>query len=121
VAGGIGPVITSALQDLARCVVYWVAAILLVLRRGTILVGLGLALPVLALAVALWLGFDYSPTTAFFMLTLLSITVVTQHQLMDTPRTIVVIAVAAVAQVIGANLWVPASPGFTVWQHLMFH
>lgn len=121
VLAGLSMAITSALQDLARCVVYWVAAILLALRRGTVFIGLGLALPVLALAVALWLGFDYSPITAYFMLTLLAITVVTQHRLMDTPLTIGVIAVAAVAQVIEANLWAPASAGFTLWQHLMFH
>jgi hypothetical protein len=121
VLGGLSLAITSALTDLARTTLYWVVAIVLLLRRGTHVLGLGLALPAAALAVWIWLGFDYSPITAYFLLTLLAITVVTQFRLLEKPRTALIVAAASVLQVIEVNLWAPDSVGYLAWRHLMFH
>jgi hypothetical protein len=121
VLAGLGHALTTAAQDLACSVLYIVAAVLLCLRRRTLTVGLGLVLPVLALALALWLGFDYPPITAYYVLALLAITVIAEFRLMDNPVFAVVIIIAALAQVAVAIKWLPATPGYTTWEHLMFH
>jgi hypothetical protein len=120
VLGGIGPALASAFGDLARSTVYIAVAVLLCVRRRTVRVGVGMLLPALALALALWLGFDYSPINSFYLFTLLAIAVVANHDLLegDTGRTVILIA--AVAQVIIGIKLLPPTPGFTVWQHLMF-
>jgi hypothetical protein len=120
VLGGLGHALASAFGDLARCTLYIAAAVLLCLRRRTVVIGAGLLLPVLALALALWLGFDYSPINAFYMLTLLALAVVLDHRLMDSPRYTMVLVIAAVTQVIIGITLLPPTAGYTVWQHLMF-
>jgi Kef-type K+ transport system membrane component KefB len=84
------------------------------------MVGVGLVLPVLALALALWLGFDYTPVTAYFMLSVLAVTVISEHQLMESRVAWLVLAAAVVAQVIVAVAWPPYSAGFSAWQHAVF-
>jgi hypothetical protein len=121
VLGGIGPALASAFGDLARSVVYIAVAVLLCVRRRAVRVGVGLLLPALALALALWLGFDYSPINAFYLFTLLAIAVASNHDLLDSDTGRTVIVIAAVAQVIIGIRWLPPTPGYTVWQHLMFH
>jgi hypothetical protein len=120
VLGGLGHALVTTLGDLARSVLYITAGVLLCLRRRTILVGLGLLLPVIALAVALWLGFAYSSVTAYYLFVLLAITVIIDHKLIDRQEFAAVLAIAAVVQVIVANLWLPPTAGYTVWHHLMF-
>ena len=121
VLGGLRHALTTAFQDLARSVLYIVAAVLLCLRRRTLTVGLGMLLPVLALALALWLGFDYSSFTAYFLLAMLAITVIAEFQLMDNQSLAVVIIIAALAQVVVATKWLPPVSGYTTWEHLAFH
>jgi hypothetical protein len=90
------------------------------MRRHTVLLGAGLLLPVLALALALWLGFAYTAINAYYMFVLIAIAVITNHRLMDTPRYATVLMIAAAVQVfIGIRL-LPPTPGYIVWQHLMF-
>ena len=89
-------------------------------RRNTVLLGAGLLLPVLALALALWLGFDYSAINAYYMLVLLAIAVITNHRLMDSPRYATVLVIAAVVQVIIGIRLLPPTTGYVVWQHFMF-
>ena len=120
VLGGLWQALQTAGGDLARSVLFVTAGVLLCLRRRTVVVGAGLLLPVLALALALWLGFDYSPVTAFYLFTLLAITVIAEFKLMDNPRFLPVIIVASVAQVIVASKWLPPTPGYSTWQALMF-
>lgn len=120
VLGGLGHALGSAFADLARSTLYLAAAVLLAVHRRTILLGVGLLLPVLALALALWLGFAYSAINAFYMFVLLAIAVVTNHRLMDRPQYATVLVIAAVAQVIIGIELLPPTTGFTVWQHLMF-
>jgi hypothetical protein len=74
-----------------------------------------------ALALALWLGFDYSPVTAYFLFTLLAITVITQFSLMEDRIAWWVLLAAAVAQVILAIGWPPTSAGYLQWWHLLTH
>jgi hypothetical protein len=121
VLGGLGHALAAAFGDLARAVLWVTAAVLLCVRRRTFLIGAGLLLPVLALALALWLGFDYFPISAYYLLTLLAIAVIINHKLMDSPRFAAVIAVAAVVQVIVAIKWLPPTVGSALWHVLMFH
>jgi hypothetical protein len=120
VAGGLGRALVAAVADLARAPLYVAAAVLLAVRRRMLIAGVGLVLPVLALALALWLGFDYSPVTSFFMLTVLAVTVITEHHLMDGRVAWLLLAAAAIAQVIVAIAWPPESAGFAAWQHAVF-
>ena len=118
--GGVGHALVTTLGDLARSVLYITAGVLLCLRRRTILIGLGLLLPVIGLALGLWLGFDYSAVTAFYLFALLAMTVIIHHKLMNRPQYAAVIVIAAVVQVIVGNLWLPPTAGYTLWHHLMF-
>lgn len=120
VLGGLGHALASAFADLARSTLYIATAIVLIMRRHTMRVGVGLLLPVLALALALWLGFAYSPINAYYMFVLLAIAVVTNHRLMDRPQYATVLVIAAAVQVIIGIRLLPPTTGFTVWQHLMF-
>jgi hypothetical protein len=120
VLGGLGRALASAFADLARSTLYLAAGVLLLMRRHTVLLGAGLLLPVLALALALWVGFDYTAINAYYMFVLIAIAVITNHRLMDNQRCATVLFVAALVQVIIGNRWLPPTPGFAVWQHLMF-
>jgi hypothetical protein len=119
VLDGLGRSLAAALADLARAPMYVVAAVLLAIHRRVI-IGVGLVLPVLALAIALWLGFDYTPVTAYFMLTVLAATVISENQLMGSRVAWLILAAAAVAQVVVALVWPPYSAGFSAWQHAVF-
>lgn len=120
VLGGLGRALGSAFADLARSTLYIAAVVLLLMRRHTVLLGTGLLLPVLALALALWIGFAYTAINAYYMFVLIAIAVVTNHRLMDSQRSATVLVIAAVVQVIIGIKLLPPSPGYTVWQHLMF-
>jgi hypothetical protein len=120
VLGGLGHALASAFADLARSTLYIAAAVVVAVRRRSILFGVGLVLPVLALALALWLGFAYSAISAYYMFVLLAIAVITNHRLMDRPQYATVLVIAAAVQVIIGIELLPPTTGFTVWQHLMF-
>ncbi len=120
VLGGLGHALGSAFADLARSTIYIAAGVLLLMRRHTVLLGAGLLLPVLALALVRWVGFDYTAINAYYMFVLVAIAVITNHRLMDSPRYATVLVAAAVVQVIIGIRLLPPTPGFTVWQHLMF-
>lgn len=119
--GGIWHALGSAFADTARSTLYVAAGILLLMRRHTVLLGAGLLLPVLALALVLWVGFDYTAINAYYMFVLIAIAVVANHHLMDIPRYATVLGIGAVVQVIIGIKLLPPTPGFLVWQHLMFH
>jgi hypothetical protein len=91
------------------------------IRRRAPAYGLGLLLPVLVLILALWLGFDYNPVIAYFMFTLLAVTVITHNPTMDDPRLRWVLLVAAVVQLALAFIWPPTSAGFELWRHDLLH
>jgi hypothetical protein len=95
--------------------------VLLLLRRHSVILSLGLLLPVLALALALWLGYAYSPINAYYVFVLLAIAVVINHRLTDSPQGAMVLVIAALVQVIIGITLLPPTTGYTVWQHLMFH
>jgi hypothetical protein len=118
---GLGRALVAALQDLARAPLYVVAAVLASVRARKPAIGLGLIIPVLMLALALWLGFDYSANTAYFMLTLLAVVVTTEHDLLAVRGMWWALLAAALLQVGIAVGWPPASPGFTLWRHAVFH
>jgi hypothetical protein len=120
VLDGLGRALANAFSDLARAPLYVVAAVVLAVHRRLLLPGIGLLLPVLALALALWLGFDYTSVTAYFMLTVLAVTVISENQLMDNRTVWVILAAAAIAQVIVAIVWPPYSAGFSAWGHAVF-
>ena len=120
VLGGLGHALGSAFADLARSTLYIAAAVVVAVHRRTILFGVGLVLPVLALALALWLGFAYSAINAYYMFVLLAIAVITNHRLMDRPQYATVLVIAAAVQVIIGIELLPPTTGYTVWQHLMF-
>jgi hypothetical protein len=120
VLGGLGHALASAFADLARSTLYIATAVVIAVHRRTILLGVGLLLPVLALALALWVGFAYSAINAYYMFVLLAIAVITNHRLMDRPQYATVLVIAAVVQVIIGIELLPPTTGFTVWQHLMF-
>jgi hypothetical protein len=120
VLGGLGHAFASAFADLARSTLYIAAAVLLIMRRHTIILGVGMLLPGLALALALWLGYAYTAINAYYMFVLLAIAVITNHRLMDRQRDATVLVIAAAVQVIIGIRLLPPTPGFVVWQHLMF-
>jgi hypothetical protein len=119
VLASLGHAVLSSLQDVARAILYLCAGLLVAARRRA--AGLGLLLPVIALAAALWLGFDYSPVTSYFMFTLLAVSLITHYRLLDDRRLRWLLLAAAIAQVVvAAVLWPPASAGFTAWRHAIF-
>jgi hypothetical protein len=117
VLGGLWNAVAAALTDLAHSVMYICVAVLVTIRRRAPAYGLGLLLPILVLILALWLGFDYNPVTAYFMFTLLAVTVITHNPTMDDPRLRWVLLVAAAAQLALAFVWPPTSAGFELWRH----
>lgn len=119
VLGGLGHALVTALTDLARSVLFAVALVLVAVDRRKPAFGAALLLPVAALAVALWLGFDYSAVTAYFLFALLAATVIIQFSLADDRRLWWVLLAAAVAQVIVAWVWPPSSTGYAQWWHLL--
>jgi hypothetical protein len=121
VLGGLRSATTTALTDLAHSAMYICVAVLVTVRRRSPAYGLGLLLPVLVLILALWLGFDYNPVIAYFMFTLLAVTVVTHNPTMDDPRLRVVLLIAAIAQLALALIWPPTSAGFELWRHDLIH
>jgi hypothetical protein len=121
VLGGLRNAVTAALTDLAHSVMYICVALLVTIRRRAPAYGLGLLLPVLALILALWLGFDYNPVTAYFMFTLLAVTVITHNPTMDDPRLRWVLLAAAVVSLALAFVWPPTSAGFELWRHDLIH
>ncbi|HEY6278302.1 MAG TPA: hypothetical protein VIX86_18455 [Streptosporangiaceae bacterium] len=74
----------------------------------------GLVLPIVALAISLWLGFPYPQLSAFFMFTVLALVIVADTASRQNRH---VLILAAVAQLALAICWPPASPGFTAWLH----
>ena len=121
VLGGLRNAVTGVLADLAHSLMYICVAVLVTIRRRSPAYGLGLLLPVLVLILALWLGFDYNPVIAYFMFTLLAVTVVTHNPTMDDPRLRVVLLIAAVTQLALALIWPPTSAGFELWRHDLIH
>jgi hypothetical protein len=121
VLGGLRSAVTAALTDLAHSVLYICVAALVTIRRRAPAYGLGLLIPVLVLILALWLGFDYNPVTAYFMFTLIAVTVITHNPALDDPRLRWVLLVAAVAQLALALLWPPTSAGFELWRQDLIH
>lgn len=121
VLGGLRHALAAAFLDASRSVLYLVALVLLCARRRTLVVGLGLVLPVLGLALALWLGFDYSSVTAYYLLVLLAITVISEFRLLRNPLFTWILVVAAVAQVAVAFVWLSPTAGYTAWEQLLFH
>jgi hypothetical protein len=121
VLGGLWNAVTAGLTDLAHSVLYIWVAVLVTIRRRAPAYGLGLLLPVLVLILALWLGFDYNPVTAYFMFTLLAVTVITQNPTMDDPRLRLALLVAAVLQFALAFVWPLTSAGFELWLRDLIH
>ncbi len=119
VVDGLGRSMVSALEDLARAPLYIVAVLLMSIRRRAVNISAGLILPVLALGGALWLGFDYSSVASYFMFTLLAVTVIVEHQLIDSRLMWLVLLAAAVVQVIVGILYPPSAPGYTAWWHTL--
>lgn len=102
----------AAVRDLAHVPLYLAAGVVLCQRRPAAAVSL--ILPVLALSAALWLGFAYSPVTAYLMLTLLALVIVTNA---PVRRLLPLLTVAAICQIGLAVAWPPAAPSFAVWLH----
>lgn len=119
ILGGIGHALTSTLTDLARSVLFVVAVVLVAVRRRAPTVSAALLLPVGALALGLWLGFDYSPVTAYFLFTLLAVTVIVQFSLTQDRFMWWVLLAAAVVQVVLAITWTPTSAGYVQWWNLL--
>jgi hypothetical protein len=117
---GLGRALVSAGRDVLRAPLYVVAAALAAVRTRKPAIGVGLIFPVLMLALALWLGFDYSPDTAYFMLTLLAIGVSMEHKLMTVRWMWWVLLGAALLQVAIVYAWPPATLGFSLWWHAVF-
>jgi hypothetical protein len=117
VVGAIVPALRSALADAARSVLYVGVAVLVSVRTRDPLVGLALVVPVAGLAGALWLGFDYSPVAAFFLLTLLAFTVATQYRLLEGKAGWLMVLALVVTQVGVAIVWTPTSIGYISWLH----
>jgi hypothetical protein len=115
---GLGHAALTGLTDLAHVPLYLLAGWALFRRRPV--AALGLALPVVALVAALWLGFAYSAVTAYFMFTLLSLSMITHsRRARRSARLRWLLAGAAVAQLALAIWWAPTSPGFIAWWHAM--
>jgi hypothetical protein len=121
VLGGLWHAVTAGLTDLAHSVLYLCVAALVTIRRRAPAYGLGLLLPVLFLILALWLGFDYGPVTAYFMFTLLAVTVITHNPTMDDPRLRLVLLAVALIQFALVFVWPLTSPGFELWLHDLIH
>ncbi|MBO0802247.1 MAG: hypothetical protein J2P25_04120 [Nocardiopsaceae bacterium] len=122
---GLGNALVAAAADLVRAMLYPMAAALVAIRRRTRLFGVGLVLPVLALAVARWLGFDYSPVNAYFTLTVLAVTVIIENRLLGSGRyrwiyRWILIAAVIAQVVIAVAVWPPTSIGFDAWRHELF-
>ena len=116
---GLGRALVAAAQDLVRAPLYVVAAVLAAVHTRKPAIGLGLVLPVLMLAVALWLGFDYAPDTAYFMLTLLAVAVTMEHKLMEVRGMWWALLCASLLQVAIVYAWPPATLGFASWRHAL--
>jgi hypothetical protein len=116
---GLGRALVAAAQDLVRAPLYVVAAVLAAVRTRKPAIGLGLILPVLMLAMALWLGFDYAPDTAYFMLTLLAVAVIVEHRLTEVRGMWWALLGAALLQVGIVYAWPPATLGFVLWRHVV--
>jgi hypothetical protein len=103
----------AAATDLAHVPLYVCAGVALAFRRP--LAAVGLLLPALALTIARWLGFAYTPITAYFMFTLLGLTVIAHSVPRDDRRLRWILAAAAAAQVVLAIWWPPHSAGYASW------
>lgn len=118
---GLGHALLAAVQDMGRAMLYPVVALLLAFHRPTRLLGVGLVLPVLALTLGLWLGFDYSPVNAYFTLTVLALTSITEHGFMERRLSRWILVAAVIVQIaVAAGAWPPASAGFDEWRHTLF-
>jgi hypothetical protein len=102
---------------LAHAPVYLLAGVLL-LRRWRA-AALGLLLPVVSLAGALWLGFAYPQATVYFLFTLLGLATIASLPPagLARRRDARLLACTALCQVALAIVWAPAAPGFSGWLH----
>jgi hypothetical protein len=120
VAGGIWPAVRSALAGVGRSVAYLTAALLVAFRARRPLQALALILPVLGLAIMIWLGFAYNQVAAFYLFALLTVSVVEYHELLDRRVDWAILLTVAVLQVGVAIVWTPLSVGYVHWLHLLF-
>jgi hypothetical protein len=120
-AGGPLPALARAAAataaGLARAPLYLLAGVLLFRHRRA--AALGLALPVAALAGALWFGFAYSQVTAYFLVTLLALATIASlpPRGLARRRAAVLLAGTALCQAALAIAWAPAAPGLSAWLH----
>ena len=114
-SGSLANATRSALLALLHTPLYAAAGIV-ILRRGPAAAA-GLLLPVIALIAGLWLGFAYPGIDAYYMLTLLALTVISHT---PSHRIQSLLITAALAQTAIGVLWPPATPGFGNWTHALF-
>jgi hypothetical protein len=110
----LGHAALTTLGDVGRVPLYLFACLVLFPSRTAAVAGL--LLPVLALTVALWLGFAYSSANAYYMFTVLALTLITNSSARRFQRWL---AVAAIVQVVVAIWLPPAAPGFSAWVHAL--
>lgn len=106
----LGHAALTALADVVRVPLYLVACAVLFPRRLAAVSGM--LLPVIALTLALWLGFAYSAVNAYYMFTVLALTLITHSPARRFQR---VLIAAAVIQVVIGIVLPPAEPGFGSW------
>jgi hypothetical protein len=104
----------AAVRDTAGFVLhvplYLVLGVLFASRRPAAAVGY--AVPLLGLAVTVWVGLRYSAVTAYSLLTLIALMTIRRR----TSRPVrLVLAVVAAGQLVLAWRWPPASPAFDQW------
>ena len=103
---------------LARTPLYLAVALVFSVRRPA--AGIGLLLPVVALIFARFIGFAYTPVTAYFLLTLLALTVV-GHTLPPGERRLrQILIAAALAQPALAFAWPQTATESAQWLHTIF-
>jgi len=114
---GLGHAAAAGLTDLLHAPLYVFAAVVLFPRRRA--ASFALALPVLALIAALWLGFAYTQVTAYFMFTLLALMVIMHAPVRRYRWARWMLLAAAAGQLVLGIFWPPLSPGFTGWLHAL--
>jgi hypothetical protein len=120
IVGGIWPAARIALADVGRSVIYLAAALVVAFRKRQPRPAVALMIPVIGLAIMLWLGFDYTPVAAFYLFALLAIAVIEEYGLLDDRAGWAILLAAAILQVGVAVVWTPLSAGYLHWLHLLF-